>query len=129
MDGKALILCEGAFGTADGKTAHGLVRHTLRYQIVGVLDSHLAGRDAGEALGGRPNQIPIFRSLSEALERATAASPHIVSLGRPGKDIEGAENALRQANIVCSSRGGRIRVSLAPYNDETDIESLVVALR
>ena len=65
-----------------------------------------------------------FRELSDP-----AASPHIVSLGRPGKDLEGVEDALRQANIVCSSRGGRIRVSFAPYNDETDIESLVAALR
>ena len=78
MDGKALILCEGAFGTTDGKTAHGLVRHTLRYQIVGVLDSHLAGRDAGEVLGGRPNKIPIFRSLSEALERVTDRPTHLI---------------------------------------------------
>jgi hypothetical protein len=28
MDGVALILCEGVFGTGDGKTANGLVRET-----------------------------------------------------------------------------------------------------
>ena len=54
MDGVALILCEGMFGTGDGKTANGLVRHTERYQIAGVLDSRLAGRDAGEVLWGDP---------------------------------------------------------------------------
>ena len=58
MDGVALILCEGFFGTGDGKTANGLVRHTERYQIAGVLDSRLAGRDAGEVLGGDPCQAP-----------------------------------------------------------------------
>lgn len=78
MDGKALILCEGAFGTGDGKTANGLVRHTDRYQILGVLDSRLAGRDAGEVLGGRHSKIPIFGSLAEALRQVTEVPTHLV---------------------------------------------------
>jgi len=57
-----------------------------------------------------------------------AASPHIVSLMRPGQELESTLEALRTAKIVCSSRGGRVRVSLAPYNDEGDIDSLVSAL-
>jgi selenocysteine lyase/cysteine desulfurase len=64
-----------------------------------------------------------FRDLSDR-----AASPHIVSLMRPDQDLETTQEALRTANIVCSSRGGRVRVSLAPYNDESDIDSLVAAL-
>ena len=64
-----------------------------------------------------------FRDLSDR-----AASPHIVSLMRPDQELETTQEALRTANIVCSSRGGRVRVSLAPYNDESDIDSLVTAL-
>ncbi len=64
-----------------------------------------------------------FRDLSDR-----AASPHIISLMRPGKELDATHDALRRANIVCSSRGGRVRVSLAPYNDESDIDSLVTAL-
>jgi uncharacterized NAD-dependent epimerase/dehydratase family protein len=78
MDGVALILCEGVFGTGDGKTANGLVRHTERYQVAGVLDSRLAGRDAGEVLGGDPCEIPIFASLAEALEKAADRPTHLV---------------------------------------------------
>jgi uncharacterized NAD-dependent epimerase/dehydratase family protein len=78
MDGVALILCEGAFGTGDGKTANGLVRHTERYRIAGVLDSRLVGRDAGEVLGGDPCEIPIFASLAEALEKAADRPTHLV---------------------------------------------------
>jgi uncharacterized NAD-dependent epimerase/dehydratase family protein len=78
MDGVALILCEGAFGTGDGKTANGLVRHTERYRIAGVLDSRLAGRDAGEVLAGKPCGIPIFSSLAEALEKAGDRPTHLV---------------------------------------------------
>jgi len=36
-EGNALVYCEGAFNTANGKTAHGLVRHTLRYNVLGVI--------------------------------------------------------------------------------------------
>jgi uncharacterized NAD-dependent epimerase/dehydratase family protein len=78
MDGVALILCEGAFGTGDGKTANGLVRHTERYRVAGVLDSRLAGRDAGEVLGGDARGIPIFASLPEALEKAADRPTHLV---------------------------------------------------
>jgi selenocysteine lyase/cysteine desulfurase len=64
-----------------------------------------------------------FRDLSDR-----AASPHIVSLARPDQELEATLEELQTANIVCSSRGGRIRVSLAPYNDESDVDSLVAAL-
>ena len=36
---------------------------------------------------------------------------------------------LESRRIVCSARGGRIRVSIAPYNDESDIEAIVQALK
>jgi len=78
MDGVALILCEGAFGTGDGKTANGLVRHTERYRVAGVIDSRLSGRDAGEVLTGTPSGIPIFASLAEALEKASERPTHLV---------------------------------------------------
>ena len=64
-----------------------------------------------------------FRDLSDR-----AASPHIISLTRPDQELEATQEALRTANVVCSSRGGRVRVSLAPYNDESDIDALVAAL-
>lgn len=64
---RALVLCEGHFGDPSGKTAHGLVRYSDLYEIVGVIDSTLAGRDAGEALDGSRNGIPIVASLKEGL--------------------------------------------------------------
>jgi uncharacterized NAD-dependent epimerase/dehydratase family protein len=63
----ALIYCENQFSLADGKTAAGLVRHSERYTIVGVIDSSRAGKDAGEELGQEKNGIPIFANLNEAL--------------------------------------------------------------
>lgn len=63
----ALVYCEGQFGQIDGKTAAALVRHSETYSIVGVIDSHLTGKDAGEELGEKRKGIPIFESLSDAL--------------------------------------------------------------
>jgi uncharacterized NAD-dependent epimerase/dehydratase family protein len=67
IDGKALVYCQSAFNTPNGKTAHGLVRFTERYEIVGVLDDRYKGKDAGQVLDGKPNGIPVFENLNAAL--------------------------------------------------------------
>lgn len=66
-EGNAIVWCEGAFGTTYGKTAHGLVRRSERYRLLGVIDASWAGRDAGDVLDGRPTGIPVVASLAEAL--------------------------------------------------------------
>lgn len=68
IDGKALVYCDGAFNTPNGKTAHGLVRFTERYEVTGVIDHVYAGKDAGEVLDDTPNGIPIFGDLAKAME-------------------------------------------------------------
>ncbi len=70
VDGPALVYCEGAFNTTNGKTAHGLVRFTERYEVISVIDSRYAGRDAGEILDGRGNGIPVSASVDEAFDNA-----------------------------------------------------------
>ncbi len=65
----ALVYCENQFGLVDGKTATGLVRHSEIYNIVGVIDSSLAGKDAGEELGEEKSGIPIFINLDDALNK------------------------------------------------------------
>ncbi len=75
LDGTAVVYCEGAFGTTNGKTAHGLVRRTSRYRVGAVIDSRQAGRDAGELLDRRPNGIPLVANLDAALAAAAASGP------------------------------------------------------
>lgn len=67
LDGNAIVYCEGFFGTTNGKTAHGLIRRTHRYRVLGLVDSRLAGKDAGEVLDGKSSRIPIFPNLDEAV--------------------------------------------------------------
>lgn len=72
IDGNAIVYCEGAFNTPSGKTAHGLVRFTERYNVLGVVDSRYAGRDALEVLDGKTGNIPVFPSTRKAWETLTA---------------------------------------------------------
>jgi uncharacterized NAD-dependent epimerase/dehydratase family protein len=79
----AVVYCEGAFRTTNGKTAHGLLRRSLRYHILCVVDSTCAGSDSGEVLEGRPNGIPILSGLEEALDlgRKTGKRPQVFVIG------------------------------------------------
>ena len=64
----SIVYCEGQFGRIDGKTANGLVRHSDKYRIAGVVDSTMAGRDAGDVLDECSNGIPIYKDVLSALE-------------------------------------------------------------
>ena len=111
---------------------------TMSYVSIAALTASL---DQLLSLGEAPIEAHARRLSAMLIERVSkngwqpfrdpsdrAASPHIVSLMRRDQELEATQEALRTANIVCSSRGGRVRVSLAPYNDESDIDSLVSAL-
>ncbi len=76
----AIVYCERAFQSLDGKTAHGLVRRSHRYDVLAVIDSSCAGRDAGEVLDGRGRDIPIVADLAAALANGNGerAATHLV---------------------------------------------------
>ena len=63
----AIVYSEGFFTQMDGKTANGLVRHSERYEIIGVIDSQFAGQDAGEVLDSVANGIMLFQNMDDAL--------------------------------------------------------------
>jgi uncharacterized NAD-dependent epimerase/dehydratase family protein len=98
---KALILAEGLFSTTDGKTAHGLVRYSRRYEIVGVIDSTLAGVDAGEVLDGKPRGIKIFESLRQALSAHPDVGTLVVGVATPGGKLpDGYREVIKEALTV-----------------------------
>jgi uncharacterized NAD-dependent epimerase/dehydratase family protein len=70
---KAVILTAGYLDTSNGKTAHGLIRGTERFEIVGVIDAKHAGKDAGEVLDGQKRNIPVYGSLQDF--RAQSSQP------------------------------------------------------
>ena len=80
MDGTAIVVCDDLFATANGKTAHGLVRGTERYEILGVIDGPTASRDAGAVLDGVDRGIPVFATIADAL-RALPRKPDFCVVG------------------------------------------------
>ena len=94
LDGTAVVYCEGAFNTPNGKTAHGLVRFTRRYRVAAVIDSRHAGQDAGEVLDNRDAGIPVVSSLDEALAAAgnsgEAATNFVVGIAPDGGRLSAA---------------------------------------
>ncbi|WP_159469900.1 DUF1611 domain-containing protein [Dyadobacter sp. 3J3] len=74
---KAIVLTAGLLDTVDAKTAHGLIRESQRFQIVGIVDSKHAGKDAGEVLDGKFRNIPVF----ESIEKAKEAGPNYCIIG------------------------------------------------
>ena len=66
----AIILTAGYLDSNNGKTAHGLIRGTDRYHVLGVIDQKQVGKDAGEVLDGKNRNIPVFASISEFVKRS-----------------------------------------------------------
>jgi uncharacterized NAD-dependent epimerase/dehydratase family protein len=106
LDGNAVVYCESHFGTTNGKTAHGLVRFTRRYRVLSVIDSRMAGQDAGQALDGRPRSIPILADLPTALrdarDRNQPATHWVIGLAPDGGRL--SEPARR--DVLAAIRAG-----------------------
>ncbi len=81
---EAVVLTEGFFKSTDAKTAHGLIRHSYRYKIVGIIDSSFAGKDAGELLDGIKRDIKIYTSLQDALNENPNVRYLIVGVSTAG---------------------------------------------
>ena len=80
-DGVAIVYCEKAFLTTTGKTAHGLVRGTRRYQVAALIDSRYSGKEPGTLLDGKDRGITIVsdvRSGVSACEQRGIRPTHFV---------------------------------------------------
>jgi uncharacterized NAD-dependent epimerase/dehydratase family protein len=64
----AIVITGGYLDTGNAKTAHGLIRGTDRFNIVGIIDQKHPGKDAGEVLDGRKRNIPVYESLQQFID-------------------------------------------------------------
>ena len=76
----ACILTNGMLDHIDAKTAHGLIRGSERFDIIGVVDSEHAGRDAGEILDGCARNIGVYSSIIDLLDKL-AQKPEYAIIG------------------------------------------------
>jgi uncharacterized NAD-dependent epimerase/dehydratase family protein len=81
---RAILLTLNAFDKPEAKTAHGLIRGTTRFEIMGVVDSFNFGIDAGEKLDGNFRNIPIFAKVEDALVSFPDISVAIIGIATHG---------------------------------------------
>lgn len=84
LHNRAILLTDGLLNTPNAKTAHGLIRGTERYTVVGVVDTPTAGQDAGTVLDGQSRNIPVFASVDGALAQLHSVAYAIVAIATNG---------------------------------------------
>lgn len=72
MKNTAIVMTDGMLADSSAKTAHGLIRGSDRFHILGIIDPAHAGKDAGEVIEGRTRGIPVWASVEEALRKSSA---------------------------------------------------------
>jgi len=80
----AIVITGGYLASSNAKTAHGLIRGTDRFNIVGFIDSKSAGKDAGEVLDGKKRNIPVYPTLEDFLKSGQKAAYCIVGVATKG---------------------------------------------
>jgi uncharacterized NAD-dependent epimerase/dehydratase family protein len=63
---RAIVYADRLYSCADGKTAHGLVRYSKKFNIVCVVDSTIPPGDAAEFLDKTKKGIPLLNDLDDA---------------------------------------------------------------
>lgn len=82
---KAIVLTNGLLVKNDAKTAHGLIRGTERFEIIGIVDcKETAGKDAGEILDGKTRNIPVFENLESAISELSTIDYLIIGVATIG---------------------------------------------
>jgi len=94
---RAIVYADRLYGCADGKTAHGLVRFSKKYDIACVIDSTLKEGDAGEILDGFKRNIPLYNDLSFALKSTNADIFIIGAVSEGGVLPKGYDKAVEWA--------------------------------
>lgn len=74
----AIVITAGYLDSDSGKTAHGLIRGTERFNIIGVIDEDQAGKDAGEVLDGKKRNIPVYASIPDFIKNSPEKAKYCV---------------------------------------------------
>ncbi len=120
---RAIILTNGYLRNTDAKTAHGLIRGTERFTIIGVVDcAETSGQDAGELLDGKNRNIPVFENLSAAQKNLTDINFLIIGIATVGGRLPQPMLAIIEQAIAS---GISVVNGLHDYlNDKPDVAAL-----
>jgi uncharacterized NAD-dependent epimerase/dehydratase family protein len=78
MKSHAIVITGGYLATSNAKTAHGLIRGTDRFNIVGIIDHNSAGQDAGVVLDGVNRNIPVYSSMDDYARHGMRKATHCI---------------------------------------------------
>jgi len=95
--GNAIVYADKLFNCADGKTAHGLVRFSRRFNVSCVVDTTLSEGDAGEILDGIKRNIPLYNNLGKALKLTNADTFIVGAVSEGGVLPSGYDKAIKWA--------------------------------
>ena len=90
ISGKAVVLTSGLFDSKSAKTAHGLIRASMRFTIVAVIDKKFHGNfvslDENEkiTLTDSPSKTPIYKDIKSFVESSLEASFCIIGVASAG---------------------------------------------
>lgn len=94
---RAIIYADRLYKTTDGKTAHGLIRYSRKFDIECVVDSTIEEGDSGEILDGIKRNIPLINNLDIALNKSNASTFIIGAVSEGGILPKGYEIAVKKA--------------------------------
>lgn len=84
LKGSAFVISDGLLHHSDNKTTHGLIRGSERFKILAVINPNHPGRDAGEVLDGKHQNIPLIETFSKAIELAGKPDFCIIGVATTG---------------------------------------------
>ena len=90
LNNNAIVLTNGLLTSSDAKTAHGLIRGTERFNIIGIVDcAATAGKDAGELLDGKHRNIPVFENFENAIMQLNHVHYLVIGVATVGGKLPG----------------------------------------
>lgn len=119
LSGSALVFTLGLLDQNYAKTAHGLIRGSDRFTLEAVIDPEHAGQDAGMILDGHERNIPVYKSVDEALNEHPAIRYAIVGIAPVGGKLP---PVLLDQLLYCAGKGLSIVSGLHEYvSDKPEI--------
>jgi uncharacterized NAD-dependent epimerase/dehydratase family protein len=94
---RALVYADRFFNCADGKTAHGLVRYSKRFDVKCIVDTTLEEGDSGEVLDGIKRNIPLYNNLEKAYNKTNPNTFIIGAVSEGGILPKGYDKAVKWA--------------------------------
>lgn len=94
VGGTACIITAGLYDDIHAKTAHGLVRQSDRFKIIGIIDEKNAGADAGILLDGVERGIMLFPNLEKLINANGKPEYAIIGMATKGGVLPEELNAL-----------------------------------